>query len=69
MDGKTIEQARNSLKEIIYKLRSVDPFNTTLFDDNVELYIEVFVQATEQMSKTKAVPKPMLRKTCLLTEG
>ena len=48
MNGDKINQARNSLIEIIDKLRGVDRFNIILFDDKVELYSEGFVEATEQ---------------------
>ena len=52
MGGEKIKQARNSLIEIIDKLRSVDRFNIILFDDKVELYAKGFVQVTEQNKRS-----------------
>ena len=55
MTGEKITQARNSLIEIVDKLRSVDRFNIVLFDDKVELYARGFVQATEQNKRSAKI--------------
>ena len=48
MSGDKIRQARNSLIEIIDKLRDVDRFNIVLFDNEIELYSEGFVAVNPQ---------------------
>ena len=47
MSGPKINQARDSLMDILRKLRPIDAFNIVLFDDSLTLFRKSFVAATE----------------------
>ncbi|KAH3867747.1 hypothetical protein DPMN_030882 [Dreissena polymorpha] len=46
MYGPKINQARDSLIDILRKLRPIDAFNIVLFDDSLTLFRESFIAAT-----------------------